>query len=307
MPVRRSPEEIRHALAGPVPSLRTPFTREGEIDYPALGRMIEFDLAAGATALIITWGDSLFALLREREVAELTQRVVEITAGRAVVAACTGRWITAQAVEFAACCRAQGADVLQVFVPTWYPGAATTEALVAHHAALAAVMPVMANSAEFQRHGAGQGLPIAKALLATVPNVIAMKADVTGEFDRKLCLLAREQWAIFSGGTKQFHLELHPYGCQGHMTTWLTFRPAIAWRYWRAIQAGDLAAAAAVIKTYDHPLFDLIGGLPGGFDAGMHGLAALAGLAQPWRRAPFHSITEPELERLRHFLDSLPE
>lgn len=298
-------DALRQGLAGPIASIRTPFNQDGSIDYAGLRRMVDFDLQAGAGALLITWGDSLFSLLGDREIAELTKAVVEAAAGRAVVVACTGRWATPQAVEFAAFCREVGADILLVFPPMWYPGCLSVQSLVEHHRAVAAHLPVMANSAELQRLGASAGLEAARRLLEGEPQVLAMKADVMGDFDRKMTSLVRDRWTIFAGGQKSFHLDLLPYGCQGYLSTFITFRPSITRAYWRAIGSGEQRAAVRLIEVIDRPFFDHILALPGGFDAAMHGIGELCGLCQRWRRPPFCSLADPEMEALAGFLAEL--
>ncbi len=301
-------EAVRASLHGPIASVRTPFARDGSIDYAGLRRLIDFDIAAGARALLLTWGDSLFALLTDAEIAALTRAVASAAGGRATVIACTGRWATPKAVEFAAFCRECGADILQVFPPFWYPGACAPAALVAHHAALAAHVPLAANNAELMRQGGeAAGLELAQSLLAQVEGVWAMKADVTGEFDRRVTSLVRDRWAVFAGGQKSFHLELWPYGCAGYLSTFITFRPAVAHAYWREIASGNVRAAAAIVERIDRPFFARIAGLAGGFDAALHGIAEICGLAGRWRRPPFASLGDAELEELEQFLRELPD
>ena len=108
-----------------------------------------------------------------------------------------------------------------------------------------------------------------------------------------------------SGGQKQNHLNMHPYGCDGYLSTFVTFRPEIACRYWAAIQNNDTPAAAAVIRDFDLPLFKLIAAQPGGFDAGIHGVLELAGICQRWRRPPWYSLSDVEMERLGADLKTL--
>jgi 4-hydroxy-tetrahydrodipicolinate synthase len=298
-------ERIQHGLSGPIASIRTPFLRDGEIDYDSLRAMVEFDIEAGAGALLITWGDSLFALLSDQEIADITKAAVDHTRGRAVVAACTGRWTTRPAVEFAKYCRDIGVDVLQVFLPMWYPGCLNAETTIEHHSAIAAHIPVMANSAELQRVGAADGMQIARTLIEEATNVVAMKADVTGEYDRAMTSLVNDYWTMFAGGQKSFHLELLPYGCQGYLSTFITFLPEVARTYWHAVTSGDQAAAVQIIEKIDRPFFEYILAAPGGFDAAMHGLMELCGLAQRWRRQPFSSLEDAAMEKLEDFLAGL--
>jgi len=47
-------QEIRKALTGPVPSISTPFKKDGDIDYDGLRNMVDFDIAAGSKTIMLT-------------------------------------------------------------------------------------------------------------------------------------------------------------------------------------------------------------------------------------------------------------
>jgi len=298
-----SRDDTRQALIGPIASVRIPFTRDGEIDYASLRNSIDFDVSAGAKTLLLTYGDSLFSLLTDQEVADITKAVVEHAAGRAMVVAADRQWATPKAAEFAQYARDVGADVVMVLPPSW-GGSVTAETLVEHYAAVAVHMPVMVVTGAFVARPA-MGLEVVKRLINDVPNVVAVKDDVCGEFARRLCSLAYGNLAVFSGGQKQNHLDVHPYGCDGYLSTFLTFKPHIAHVYWDAIEAGNIPAAVEVIRRYDSPYFDFVFDLPGGFDAGIHGALELFGIAPRWRRKPYHSLNDAEMERLADFLRRL--
>ena len=84
-----------------------------------------------------------------------------------------------------------------------------------------------------------------------------------------------------------------PYGAGGYLSTYMTFKPEIAWRYWNALQAGNLEAARAVIRDYDMPLFDYLIASEGSFDAAIHGILELFGFAKRYR--PRHVIDNRRL------------
>jgi hypothetical protein len=84
----------------------------------------------------------------------------------------------------------------------------------------------------FIPRGEAFGLQTLELVFDTVENVVAIKDDMLGPFARKMTLLVRDQWAVFSGGQKQNHLDLHPYGCRGFMSTFLSFKPDITHNYW---------------------------------------------------------------------------
>ena len=75
--------------------------RDGEIDYDSLRGLVERGIEGGSTTMLLTYGDSLFSLLTDDEVAEVTRVVAEQTAGRAAVVAADRIWWTGKAVAFA--------------------------------------------------------------------------------------------------------------------------------------------------------------------------------------------------------------
>jgi len=188
-----------------------------------------------------------------------------------------------------------------VLPPDW-AASTTVDTLVDHYAAVARHIPVMLVTNYLGKRGTAFALKLVRRLVQEVPGVMALKDDVGGAFIRQVCLEAHEHWALCAGGQKQNHMNMYPYGCAGYLSTFISFKPDIAWRYWNAVEAGDLKAAVAVIRDYDMPLFDHILGYEGSFDAAMHGILELFGVAQRYRRPPYHTLTDEQMERLRAFL-----
>jgi dihydrodipicolinate synthase/N-acetylneuraminate lyase len=299
------PPEVREALSGPWPSISTPFTRHGEIDYPSLYKMLDFMIEEGkAKAVVLTGGDSLFSLLTDDEIARLTKEVSRHVKGRAYFVAATDRWWTGKTAEFAKYSQEVGADMLMVWPPDW-AASTTVDTLVDHYAAAAKHIHVMLVTGYLKPRGIPFALELVKRLCEEVPGVVAMKDEVSGVFARKICLATSEHWAVSAAGQKQKHMNMLPYGATGYLSTIIQFKPEIAWRYWNAIQAGDLQAASAVIRDYDMPLFDYLIKLEGSFDAGIHGIFELFGLAKRYRRAPYYSLNDRQMEQLADHLKKI--
>ena len=292
---------MRARLSGPMPSLKTPFNRDGSIDFNGLRNLIDCNLAAGAKTLMLTAGDSHYVALSEREIAEVTRVTIQHNAGRALVIAADRYYNTAQAVEFAGFARDAGADLLMVMPPDC-GGSCTPATLAEHYRAVAGVMPVMLVSNVFIARGPKFGLDTLQLVLDTTDQVVAIKDDMCGEFARKMSLLVHDHWAVISGGQKQNHLNNHPYGCDGYLSTLITFKPDVAHAYWRAISANNLPEVRRIIRDFDYPFFELVMGLPGGFNAGIQAMLELKGIAQRWRRKPYHSLSDQELEAFAHGL-----
>lgn len=292
---------FREALSSPIPSLSTPFLADGAIDYTALRAMVDFDVANDARAVMLTVGDSLYTVLTDDEVAEVTRVVIEQTAGRAMTIASDRSWATGKVVKFARFVRGLGGDMLMVLCPDWALSC-TLDTLVEHYAAIAAEMPVMLVTNWLAPRPASFSLAFLKRIADEVPGVVAIKDDLCDTFARQMSVAVHDRIAIVSGGQKQNHLNNLPYGCDGYLSTFARFHPPIAHAYWQAIQADDLQEATRIIREYDMPLFDYLIPLQGGFDAGIHGLLEIAGLAQRWRRKPYYSLNDEEMDRLRAFV-----
>ena len=149
-----------------------------------------------------------------------------------------------------------------------------------------------------------QGLATLAAVQDEVDGVVAVKDDVGGGFARKMCLLVGDRWAVFSGGKKRNHLDVLDSGAVGYMSTFILFNPDVAHEYWQAVQRQDRSSAQRVIEDHDDPFFEYILSLRGGFDAEMHGLLELYGIAGRWRRKPYYSLTDEEMEAMADFFEA---
>jgi 4-hydroxy-tetrahydrodipicolinate synthase len=293
--------EIRYALSGPVASVNTPFTREGAIDYRSLQNFVDYVIAAGSRTVLLTYGDSLYSILTDQEVAEVTRAVVEFTRRRAMVVAADRMWWTGKTVEFAAYCRNVGADVLMVLPPDWCQSC-TVQTLVDHYAQAARELPVMLVTNFAAKWPMARSLELFRRLRDEVPGVRAVKDDVCGEMGRHLGLMVYEQWAILASGSKRMILNNVPYGCDGYLSSFIYFKPEIAAAFWQAVLSKDDAGVRRIIAEVDIPFWEFMESMPGSFDAIVHGIQELKGIAPRWRRPPYYSLNDAEMATLSAFL-----
>ena len=259
--------EVRHALTGPIMSLSTPFLADGGIDYEGVRRIIDFTIEAGTKTIIMTYGDTLYSILSDEEIAVLTKTVVAHTAGRAMVVAADSMWWTNKTVEFARYARETGADMLMVLPPDWAVSC-TADTFVEHYRTVAAEIPVMVVTNVFQQRPIGDSLKILRRLRDDVDGIWAVKDDVCGELGQRLGLLVHDRWAVFVSGTKRRYLDALPYGCDGHMSVFILFCPAVTHDFWRAVRSDDHDAVRKVITQCDVPFWDFIRGPAGGVPRG---------------------------------------
>ena len=293
-------QTVREMLTGPVPSLRTPFSRDGSVDYDGLRSIIDFAIDAGAKTVLLTAGDSHYACLSDEEIVEVTRVTCEHTAGRAMVVAADRDHATARAIEFAKVMRDLGAAVVMCKPPDWSQSC-TCETLAEHYAAVSRHMPVMIVTNIFIRRGPEFGLRTIEMTLDKAPNVVAIKDDMCGDFARRLGLLAHDRCALYSGGLKTNHMHMLPYGCTGYLSTFISFKPEVTHEYCEALEVNDLATIRRIIRDIEMPFFDLVRNGPGCYDAGIHATYEVFGLCKRWRRPPYYSLNDAEVERISDF------
>lgn len=296
-------ERFKHHFTGPLSSINTPFRRDGTVDYDGLRRFVDASIDGGARTVLFTPGDSLYAVLSEREIGELTTVTREHVGGRAMFLAAAAPWWQGQAVDFARFAREAGADGVLASMP--FRGVTVRDA-ADYFLAVSRELPAVILSATLAPLGLRGALDAVRLLLAEGDRIVGFKEDYGPEFARPACVLTQGAWNNFAGGQKQTHLDMLPYGCDGYMSVLVAFKPEITRAYWRAVEGGDAAAAARIIRDYDMPMFDLLDAVsPAGIDAACHGMMELAGISGRWRRPPLSHLTDAELERLRAGLQGL--
>ena len=78
-------DKVRESLTGPITSIRTPFRKDGTVNFDGLRSTLDFNIAAGSKTMLLTAGDSHYIALSDEEIAEVSRVVVEHTAKRAMV------------------------------------------------------------------------------------------------------------------------------------------------------------------------------------------------------------------------------
>ena len=293
-------DDFRHQTTGPVVSINTPFLQNDDLDYQGLRNFIEFVIDAGVRTILYTPGDSLYAVLTEAEIAELTAFTATAIDKRAMFIAGSGVWSTRQTAAFGRYAADVGADAM-IVAPA--ERQMTVEELVTYYSTVSDTIPCFILSAGLASVGLQDALRTVEILVDKVPGIVGMKEDYGPEFIRKACLIAHGKWALFAGGQKQTHMDMLPYGCDGYMSTFAKFKPDIARTYWSAIEDNDLDKAVGVIERHDMPLFQfLYSAFPAGGDAGQHALLELFGICDRWRRKPLPDLADEDMEKLKAYL-----
>lgn len=185
-------------LSGSITALATPFTVAGEIDLDAWRRLLERQLEAGTSALVVAGSTGEAASLHEPEFDLLLRTAVEVAAGRVPVLAGTGQSSTAHTIERTRRAGGLGADAALVVTPPYVRP--TQAGLAAHFRAVAddGALPVLLYNVP-PRTGCDL-LPETVAELAGHGRILGIK-EARSEPERMdaLVALAGESFVVLSG------------------------------------------------------------------------------------------------------------
>ena len=232
---------------GMATAMVTPMTQEG-VDYEALGRFIDFQLASGINALVAVGTTGESATLTPEERKKVISFTIDRVAGRVPVIAGTGTNNTLHAIDYSVSAAQAGADALLVVTP--YYNTATQNGLIAHFTAIADKVdkPIILYNVP-SRTGCNL-LPATVEKLAEHPNVAAIK-EASGNMSQVVELFARcgDKIDVYSG-EDGLTVPMLAMGGMGTISVLSNVIPKGAVEMTDAFFAGDLRKAAALQCRY---------------------------------------------------------
>ena len=288
---------VRDALHCPVPSITPMFHKDGEIDWNSSEKLVEMCIEGGAKSLLVTAGDSLLTILTDDETMKLNQFVAKVANGRAMVIAYSKFWCHKQMLEYAQACKAYGCDLVIPFYPDWAQSL-STEALTQCYREIGAIMPTMLLTNLCN----GRGIPFAVLKeLTPEDGIVALKDDAPAPYGKTALAITREKFAFMQGGRAINYMDLEPFGADGYLSVYARVFPDVSNRFWNAYHGGDIKKAVELVEQYDVAFFDMVASNGINFSAGIQALFEVAGIGQRWRRSPYSSVTDQQMEVVRDF------
>ena len=232
---------------GAATALVTPLTAQG-IDYPRLGRLIDWQIGEGIDALVICGTTGEGSTLTDKEHRDAIAFAVERTAGRVPVIAGTGSNDTAYAIDLTRFACEAGADACLVVTP--YYNKATQNGLVAMYSAIAdaSTKPLILYNVP-SRTGVGIQ-PATYRKLAEHPNIAAIK-EANGNISAivETRALVGDQLDIYSGNDDEI-VPILSMGGLGVISVLSNLLPRETSQICHKFFAGDVAGAAKMQCQY---------------------------------------------------------
>jgi 4-hydroxy-tetrahydrodipicolinate synthase len=228
-------------LTGSSVALVTPMRADGAVDPEAWLRLLDFQLQAGTTAVVVggTTGES--ATLTDGELRQLVEAAVGHLRGRMLVIAGAGTSSTATTVERVRWLGELGVDGLLIVTPAYVKP--TQEGLYLHYAAAASVSRVPVVLYNVPGRTAVDMLPATVARLALLPRIVAIKEAVPGAERVRELLAVSPAFTVLSGDDATAR-EAVLAGARGVISVTANVAPRPLRLMLEAALAGDAAAAA---------------------------------------------------------------
>jgi 4-hydroxy-tetrahydrodipicolinate synthase len=233
-----------HRFAGTHVAIVTPFREDGEIDWLAWERLLDWHATSGTTGVVVggTTGES--PTIIESELLELTRRAQARLAGKVQVIVGCGTNSTASTVERVRLYSEFGVDGLLIVTPAY--NRPPQEGLYRHFQAAAAAATVPVILYNVPGRTAVDMLPATVARLAQLPGVVAVKEAVGSmERVRELVALCPKDFAVLSGDDATARDGIG-CGAKGVISVTSNVAPALMSQMIQAALAGDASRAAAI-------------------------------------------------------------
>lgn len=285
-------------LEGAMTALVTPM-RDGGVDFDALSRLVDRQLAGGIHGLVPmgTTGES--ATLNPREHISVVKHVVDQVAGRVPVVAGAGANSTAEAIELSRGCEEVGADALLQVCP--YYNKPNQDGLYLHFELIAKATKLPIVLYNVPGRTASDLLPETIERLAAFDNIVAIK-EATGDMRRAsdvhdrcgdaLTLMSGDDFTTFT---------LYAVGGRGVVSVISNIMPDRMAKMWEAAKAGNWDEARkqhyAIL-----PLTDLLFAEPN--PAPTKACLEMMGVIGPEIRPPLVPASSALRDRMRPLLEA---
>jgi len=231
-------------IKGSIVAIVTPMLDNGDIDYPAFYRLLDWHIESGTDAVVVVGTTGESATLTFKEHCELVAHCVEHAAGRIPVIAGTGSNSTREARFFTESALEHGADACLLVTP--YYNKPSQEGLYQHFKTIAEAVDIPQILYNVPGRTACDLLPDTVARLTRLPNIVGIK-EATGNVERGLQLVRQSagNLAVYSGDDP-IAMEMMLGGAAGNISVTANVAPAIMHELCREAIAGNRETAEAL-------------------------------------------------------------
>ena len=240
-------------ITGSLVALITPMTHNGDIDWQALEKLVDWHLREGSHGIVAVGTTGESATLTVAEHCKVIKQVAEQINGRIPVIAGTGANSTQEAIELTESAKSANADACLLVTP--YYNKPTQEGLYQHYKTIAEAVAIPQILYNVPGRTACDMSNDTVDRLAGIANIIGIK-DATGDMQRGKELIERcqDRIAIYSGDDATA-LELMLLGGKGDISVTANVAPKLMSQMCEAALNNDIEQAKSLNQRLQ-PLHD---------------------------------------------------
>jgi 4-hydroxy-tetrahydrodipicolinate synthase len=278
---------------GSIVALVTPFDENGQIDFPAIDRLVDFHIQNHTDGILVlgTTGES--ATMTDAEDYAVAKRVVDDVAGRIPVIGGSGSNSTAESLAKSRGLAELGVDALLLITPYYNK---SNEDGIYHH--FTAVLDQVDKPAILYNIPGRTGCSISEGnveRLCTHPNVMGIKeASGSISYATTVAQYLSDDFRMYSGNDDMV-VPLLSLGASGVISVWADVQPRVVHDMVRSYLDGDVRAARrAQLDGLElvHSLFCEVNPIP------VKAALSMMGLISESYRQPLWPLSDRARERL---------
>lgn len=229
-------------IQGSIVAIVTPMFPNGDIDFEAFDRLLEWHVECGTDAVVVVGTTGESPTLTADEHVDVIARAIKTVKGRMPVIAGTGSNSTSEAIYYTKAARETGADACLLVTP--YYNRPSQEGLYQHFKKIAEEVDIPQILYNVPSRTGCDILPETVSRLADIDNIIGIK-EATGDLDRgqQVISLCANRIAIYSGDDATA-LDLILAGAKGNISVTANVAPAQMHEMCRLALAGEYEKAS---------------------------------------------------------------
>jgi 4-hydroxy-tetrahydrodipicolinate synthase len=229
-------------IQGSIVAIVTPMLPNGDIDFEAFDRLLEWHIESGTDAVVVVGTTGESPTLTMEEHCAMIARAVKTVAGRIPVIAGTGSNSTTEAIYYTHAAKEEGADACLLVTP--YYNKPPQEGLYQHFKKIAEEVDIPQILYNVPSRTGCDLLPETVSRLADIKNIVGIK-EATGDLDRgqQVISLCGDRIAIYSGDDATA-LDLILAGGKGNISVTANVAPAQMHEMCRLALAGEYEKAS---------------------------------------------------------------
>ncbi len=301
--------EIKNILTGPIFTVFTSFSNNGDINYLEIESYLNFLYEKNVRNFYVMPYNSRYSQLTEDEIFKLNEFVIhtvkQIDKDNFVIVSDCIHGPTTLSAEYGYKAFDNGADMFASIVREKY---FSNNQIFKHFDYLSKklTMPLLVHEMPFLSGYDAKNLKWPLSLieeLKNIENIVAIKEDAKDlEYGKKVIDILEPEIRIIFAGKKRYIKDLFPHGLKSYLNGTSIINPDIAFTFWNSLNEHDDSLVNSILRQIEDPFWDNIVSKYG-WHRSNKALLHSAGLMSRYDRLPMEHLNEIEFREIQLFFD----